>query len=138
LTQRLLLLLLLLLLAGCAGPGATATGLRSRPAAATPAESFASIPSAAATVPAMPEGFPLHPSMQVTEPGLGYIAAWTSDALPPELYSFYTEELPPAGFEIDLEAPGGEVAVIRFHAPDGTEYQLDMSGSHLSLGPPHP
>jgi hypothetical protein len=75
------------------------------------------------------------------DPTPGTIASWTADALPPDIYAFYLDALVDAGFEIDLEAPGGAVAILRFHAPDGTAYQLDFSGNHpveVVLGPPRP
>jgi hypothetical protein len=137
------LVLLATVLAGCAGPAATATGPASPSPTPAPVESLASFPSPGATRPPMPAGFPVHPSMEEVEPEVGFIAAWTFDALPPDVYSYYVEELPAAGFVVDLEGPGGAVAVIRFHAPDGTPYQLDMYWHQMNLGratlgPPHP
>lgn len=137
------LVLLATVLAGCAGPAATATGPASPSPTPAPVESLASFPSAAATLPPMPAGFPVHPDMVEVEPEAGFIAAWTHEAPPPDVYSYYVEELPAAGFVIDLDGPGGAVAVIRFHAPDGTPYQLDMywldmNLGSVTLGPPHP
>lgn len=134
------------LLGGCAGPGSTATGTATAPAASAHQSPSREASEQAASesstpLPPMPAAFPVHPSMQETEAEARYIASWTSDAVPPELYAFYLEELPGAGFVIDLEGPGGEAAIIRFHAPDGTAYQLDMVGrftTELGLGPPHP
>ena len=137
------LVLLATLLAGCAGPAATATGPASQSPTGAPIESLAANPSAGASLPPMPAGFPVHRAMDEVEPDAGYIAAWTHDALPPDVYAYYVEELPAAGFVVDLEGPGGSVAVIRFHAPDGTPYQLDMywldtNLGRVTLGPPHP
>jgi hypothetical protein len=81
--------------------------------------------------------------MEQRSPEPGDIASWTTDALPSDIYDFYLAELPAAGYVIDLEGPGGEVAIIRFHGPDGTDYQLDLKGYvgrpvEVELGPPHP
>jgi hypothetical protein len=95
----------------------------------------------AASAPPMPGGFPLHASMTSRDAGSGLTASWTSDALPPEIFDFYRDALEDAGFVIDLEGPGGGAAVIRFHAADGTEYQLSFTGSGpvtIDLGPPRP
>lgn len=139
--------LLAILLAGCAGPMATASGPSppgappsGPPAGSTDASAIASaLPSV--SVPAMPAEFPVHPSMTAREAPAGLTASWSSDALPPEIYGFYLEELPMAGFDLDLEAPGGEAAVLRFHAADGTAYQLTFTGSgpvEVELGPQRP
>jgi hypothetical protein len=144
--QRIATCLLAIVLAGCAGPGATASGLAT--ATASAAASTASHGSRAsleaspsvAEPPAMPDGFPLHDSMEQVEAPPGATAAWTSSAIPPDVYAYYLEALPAAGFEIDLEAPGGTVAILRFHASNGTRYQLDMNGTDpiaITLGPPH-
>jgi hypothetical protein len=137
------LVLLAAVLAGCAGPAATTAGTASPTPTVAPVESLDSLPSAGATLPPMPAGFPLHPAMEEAEPEAGYIAAWTYETLPPDVYEFYVEQLPAAGFVIDLDGPGGAVAVIRFHAADGTAYQLDMYWHEMNLGsatlgPPHP
>ncbi len=135
--------LVALLAASCTGPGlapgsvpsqapgtdANATGGAHGPEASTP-----TVP------PPMPSGFPVHDSMEPVEPDGAYIAAWESGAMPPEVYDFYLAELAAAGFVIELEGPGGEAAIIRFSSPDGTAYQLDMTGRsplRLALGPPH-
>lgn len=139
--------LLAIVLAGCAGPGATASGPATT--SQSPGASVASPPAGAsaeasaspAHAPAMPAGFPVHDSMEQADVPPGATAAWTSDAIPPDLYAYYLAALPAAGFEIDLEAPGGTVAILRFHAPDGTPYQLDLNGADpiaLTLGAPHP
>jgi hypothetical protein len=79
--------------------------------------------------------------MTSRDAGFGLTASWTSDALPPEIYDFYLDALEDAGFGIDLEGPGGGAAIIRFHAADGTAYQLSFTGSGpvvIDLGPPRP
>lgn len=139
--------LLALLLAGCAGPMATASGPPSptapgaEPSADRTDAALVDSDLAEPSAPPMPDGFPLHVSMAAREAGSGLTAAWTSDALPPEIYGFYLDSLTDAGFVIDLEAPGGGAAVIRFHAADGTAYQLSFTGSGpvgIDLGAPRP
>ena len=133
------------LLAGCTGPGiapgsASPTGEPSVEATTTATRTSGPTASPAVTAPSVPAGFPVHGSMITIEPGARYIAAWKSDALPPEVYSFYVEQLPAAGFAVDLLGPGGEASIIRFTAPDGIAYQLDLTGRgplEVSLGPPH-
>lgn len=140
------------LLAGCAGPGATGSGPspsvgatigQSAAESAWPTASPTGSTSSVAPLPALPDGFPVHPSMVERMPEPRFIASWTSDAMPSEIYDYYLAELVAAGFVIDVEGPGGEVAVIRFHTPDGTPYQLDLKGYYrqpveVDLGPPHP
>jgi hypothetical protein len=139
--------LLAILLAGCAGPMATASGPSSPGAppsgphaGSTDASAMASaLPSV--SVPPMPAEFPVHASMTPRDAPAGLTASWRSDALPPEIYGYYREELPRAGFDLDLEAPGGEAAILRFHAADGTAYQLTFTGSgpvEVELGAPRP
>jgi hypothetical protein len=139
--------LLAIVLAGCAGPGGTASG-PATPTASGPASAAShgagasreASPSAA-QAPSLPDGFPVHESMQLIDTPAGATAAWTSGAVPPDLYAYYLGALPAAGFEIDLEAPGGTAAILRFHAADGTRYQLDLTGADpvaLTLGAPHP
>jgi hypothetical protein len=142
------LVLAVLVLAGCTGPGATAPGRASSspPGSASP---LASLPASAEATPtpegstplAVPAGFPVHGSMRPGDPGARFIASWTSGASGADLYAFYQRELIEAGFDIELEAPGGSAAVIRFSAADGTDYQLDLMGGPpvaVNLGPPHP
>ena len=139
------------LLAGCAGAGATATRtVPSQSATASQSTESAGSPgsppgsrSPATPAPTLPAGFPVHPSMLERIPEPRFIASWTSAATPSEIYDYYLAELVAAGFVIDLEGPGGEVAIIRFHTPDGTPFQVDLKGYHgepveLDLGPPHP
>lgn len=141
-------LVLVLFLAACGGPAVTPgpsagdDSARPSPANGSAAPSAVS-PSgtAAASLPPMPARFPVHRSMTAAEPGPDRTAAWISDAEPQELYAFYVGALEESGFVIDLEAPGGEAAILRFTAPNGTQYQLDMTGSspiRVALGPPHP
>lgn len=147
--KRTAICLLATVLAACAGPGATASSLATAAATASVAAPTDSHVSGASPVaspsvaepPVMPGGFPVHDSMEQVEPPPGATAAWTSDAIPPDVYDYYLDALPDAGFELDLEAPGGTVAILRFHASDGTEYQLDMNGSDpiaITLSAPRP
>lgn len=147
--KRTAICLLTTVLAGCAGPGATASGLATATATVSAAAQTAGDGSGAsleaspsvAEPPAMPDGFPVHDSMERVGTPPGATAAWTSGAIPPDVYDYYLDALPDAGFEIDLEAPGGTVAILRFHASDGTRYQLDMNGSDpiaITLGAPRP
>lgn len=139
--------LLALLLAGCAGPMATVSGPPSptAPASAPMVGSAEASPIDSGFSPAsaapMPGGFPVHESMTARAAGPGLTASWISDALPPDLYGFYLDALEEADFVIDLAGPGGGAAVIRFHASDGTAYQLSLTGSGpvaIDLGPPRP
>lgn len=149
------------LLAGCAGPGSTATGpapsadiaggasaegsgsTASRPDSPPLNSPSPGSPPPATPAPTMPAGFPVHPSMVEETPEPRFIASWTSDALPSDVYDYYLAELVAAGFVIDVEGPGGEAAILRFHAPDGTPFQLNLLGYvgrpvEVHLGPPHP
>jgi hypothetical protein len=137
--------LLAVLLAGCAGPMATATGPSSPASASDDPRTAGPAASAGATVPPsvppLPDGFPIHGSMEPREAGQGSTAAWSSDAEPPAIYDFYLDALEAAGYVIDLAAPGGAAAIVRFHAADGTPYQLTLTGSGpitVELGPPRP
>jgi hypothetical protein len=135
--------LLGLLVAGCAGPGQVPGSVTpSLPTGTTAtATAHGSAPDASvASLPPMPAGFPVHVSMEEVEADGHYIAAWESNAIPPQLYDFYLDQLPAAGFAIDLEGPGGAAAIIRFSSPDGIAYQLDLTGRSplkVALGPPH-
>jgi hypothetical protein len=55
---------------------------------------------------------------------LGLIAVWESDQAGSAAYDFYVDALPPAGYPIVGAYPGGEVALIRFLAPDGQVWQM--------------
>lgn len=139
------------LLAGCAGPAATDSAPTASPAlpsdqAVSPPGQRPSAPPSELSdtpMPSMPAAFPVHPAMEGRPPEAGDIASWTTGAPPSEIYDFYVAQLPTAGFVIDLAGPGGEVAVIRFHSPDGTAFQLDLKAYagrpvEVDLGPPHP
>lgn len=137
----------------CAGssasmPGATANLPAPSEAAAQPTGQ----PSPPATPPtsdgprssplALPAGMPVYPGASQAAPAdEGWvIAAWTASADPPAVYDFYLAALPDAGFELDGIYPGGDVAILRFSAPDGLAYQLDLTGHDpvlIRVGAPH-
>jgi len=56
------------------------------------------------------------------DPGL--IGLWQSDQLGSAAYDFFVAALPAAGYPIIGRYPGGEVALIRFGAPDGEIWQM--------------
>ena len=72
----------------------------------------------------MPAAVPVDPPS--TEPGV--IAGWTVDAVGPEVYAFYLDALPAAGFVVTERFPGGNVAVIRFTTPEGDTLDLASIG----------
>ena len=65
-------------------------------------------------------------SPQDSDPGL--IALWESDQAGSAAYDFYVDALPAAGYPIVGVYPGGEVALIRFLAPDGQVWQMVAHG----------
>ena len=108
----------------CAPPAGT--GSQGVIASATPVPIDSG--SAAATPPAaVPEGFPVFPGAEsVTPPAeAGLVARWIASADGAEVYDYYVEALPAAGFAIEQLYPGGDAAVIRFSLPDG--HLLDVS-----------
>jgi hypothetical protein len=62
------------------------------------------------------------------------IARWTSDASSPEVYEFYLDALPAAGFVVKDRFPGGSVAVIRFTTPAGETLDLALVGQDAEGG----
>lgn len=122
---------------GASGPAqGSVAGQASAPATPTAASS-----AAAQSPPAVPDAMPIYPGAWEVTPANGWaIAGWTADAEPPDVYRFYVEELPLAGFTLENAAPGGTVAIIRFTDADGTRYQLDLTGVdpvQIALGAPH-
>jgi hypothetical protein len=84
----------------------------------------------------LPSGFPVPPGavpvpFAADDPGL--VAAWTSDRLGSAAYDFYAAALPASGYPIVGVYPGGEVAVIRFWAPDGAIWQVVAHGGAAGL-----
>ena len=95
--------------------------------AASPTES----PSALPSLPELPAGLPVMPGAQTvnaqpSDPG--HIARWMVDAIGPDVYAFYLDALPAAGFVIEGRFPGGNVAVIRFSTANGTTLDLALIG----------
>jgi hypothetical protein len=75
------------------------------------------------------------------EDGSALIARWEVNEPGNAVYDFYTHELPAAGFVVDLAAPGGVAAILRFSTPDGRQLQVDLIGAQpvlVELGPVHP
>ena len=75
----------------------------------------------------LPSGFPILPDalpvpMPDDDPAL--IGLWQSEEVGSTAYDFYDAELPAAGYPIVGRYPGGEVAIIRFAAPDGEIWQM--------------
>ncbi len=131
------------LLAGCAGSVSTSQVPTTAPRSLAPSQPSGvdASPTPGETRPGLPGEMPVHPAADVVQPPpTEAIGAWTVNADPPEVYEFYLRALPAAGFTIELAAPGGDVAIIRFSAPDGSDYQLDLTGHdpvHVALAAPH-
>ena len=88
-------------------------------------------PSALASPPEVPAGLPVMPGAQVVDAqplDPGHIARWMVDAIGPDVYAFYLDALPAAGYVIKERFPGGNVAIIRFSTPDGTTLDVALVG----------
>ncbi|HEY8177516.1 MAG TPA: hypothetical protein VIH19_02865 [Candidatus Limnocylindria bacterium] len=120
--------------AACSAPGATAEPTRTSVAsgAASPSDTPSwGTPSALPTLPAVPDQLPVMPEAVPADPPpteREVIAGWTVDAVGPEVYAFYLDALPAAGFVVTERFPGGNVAVIRFTTPDGDTLDLALVG----------
>jgi hypothetical protein len=115
-----------LLLTGCAGdsPSASPSALPSVAPTTTP-----SVVGIVPETPPLPPGFPVMPGMVAEAPlpdAPGLIGRWTTKANGAEVYAFLADALPAAGYRVDLLAPGGTAAVIRFTPPDGQQLQIDL------------
>jgi hypothetical protein len=125
---------------GAASPSADASASPSADVASDAASAEASTP---ASLPALPADLPLPPGAVEAEVPSGdpaTIASWTVEGGDMTPFDFFSEALPPAGFPIDLAAPGGEAAVIRFRTPGGQALQLDITGFdpvRIDLRPVH-
>ncbi|HET6746002.1 MAG TPA: VOC family protein [Candidatus Limnocylindria bacterium] len=124
---RLLIVTITSVMAACGSPGPSA-----------PAPQVSATPSALATSAssegpssAVPDGFPVIAGAgSVTFPAdRNLLARWLTDANGAQVYDFYVEALPPAGFEIEQVAPGGAAAVIGFRAPDGRLLEIALTAS---------
>lgn len=118
--------------------GATATTTSSP----TPGVDASPTPGEAtrAATPAIPAGMPIYPGAEEETPTAGTTARWATDADPPDVYDFFLEALPAAGFTVDAALPGGDAAIIRFTSRGGTAYQLDLTGHEpvsIVLAAPH-
>ena len=121
--------------AGCTTPGAT-PGPTPTPVASGGASSSMT-PSATGetplpSLPAIPDGLPVMPGAVAADSPppaeSGTIAGWVVDAIGPDVYQFYLDALPAAGFVIRGRYPGGNVAIIRFTAPDESTLDLALVG----------
>jgi hypothetical protein len=133
--------------AACTAPGATAeptsTPVASGPATPTTMPA-AGTPTPVPSPPAVPEGLPVMAGAVATDPQMepGSIARWIVDAIGPEVYKFYLDALPAAGFVVHGRFPGGNVAIIRFTTPGGDTFDLALVGegdgdrTRISLRPP--
>jgi hypothetical protein len=75
------------------------------------------------------------------EPGL--LARWMTGANGAEVYDFYVDALPDAGFAVEQLAPGGAVAVIGFTTREGRLLNLALTagsggGTRVDLREPGP
>ena len=119
--------------AACSAPGATAdpTSTPVASGVASPSTTpVAGTPTEAPSLPAVPSGLPVMPGAQAADPPTqpGSIAHWTVDAIGPDVYNYYLDALPDAGFAILGRFPGGNVAIIRFATPDGDRFDLALVG----------
>jgi hypothetical protein len=55
------------------------------------------------------------------------VARWTTAANGAQVYDFFVDALLAAGFQVDLLAPGGEAAIIRFSAPGGPQFEVSLT-----------
>ena len=88
-------------------------------------------PSGLPSPPDIPAGMPVMPGAEVVnaQPAdPGHIARWMADDIGPDVYAFYLDALPAAGFAIEERFPGGNVAVMRFSTPEGTVLDLALVG----------
>jgi hypothetical protein len=122
--------------AACTAPGGTSQPTLTPAASGAPSSSAsAATPTATplATLPAVPDGLPVMPGAVAVDPPStepAVIARWLADAIGPDVYAFYLEALPAAGFAIQERFPGGNVAVIRFGTPDGQTLDLALVGEN--------
>lgn len=137
--------------AACAQPSppatatAPATAIPRSASSSTPIPSRVPSPTPFAGVRAnLPADFPVPPdavALPLPE-GTAVIARWRVPGFGADVYDFYLDALPAAGFPISAVAPGEGVAIIRFEAAPGLTWQLDMTGDPEStlveLWPEHP
>ncbi len=127
------LLIAVITAAACAAPGGTAdpTSTPVASGVASPSTTPAArTPTPAPSLPAVPDGLPVMPGAVAADPPTepGCIARWTVDAIGPDVYNYYLDALPAAGFAIGGRFPGGNVAIIRFATSDGDTLDLALVG----------
>ncbi|HEX6139668.1 MAG TPA: hypothetical protein VF013_04290 [Candidatus Limnocylindria bacterium] len=133
-------LVALLIAAAACGVSSTSVPTASPSAASSPQASAASptgnqstAPSADASAAAivLPDGFPVMPGAVADDPPrhADAAASWQTQAIGPDVYDWYVENLPLAGFPIDGLYPGGTAAVILFSTPDGDALQVAITAS---------
>ena len=125
-TVRVLSLALIPILLAACGPLATATSSREAVATDTAAASTPGA-SVSGTVPAR---FPVMPASEAVLPPPDdpqLLARWTTTASGAQVYGFYVQALPAAGFQIDQLAPGGEAAIIRVSSPAGPPLEVSLT-----------
>jgi len=137
-TQLLMSLVLLVLGSGCDRPGPTPSTVATSSSATAVSASVpqtTSVPSASAPaveppetlpvgLPAPPEGVALPVSGE--DPSLA--ARWSTPRDGQEVYGYYLDALPGAGFGVTGAYPGGTAAVITVDAPDGSPWAISLSG----------
>lgn len=132
--------------AACSAPGDAASATRTTtPPSASPtprAASATAVPSATATAtgeqrPALPAGFPIMPgsTAAILPDDQTLIARWTVDEVGSAAYDFYVSALPGAGLSIVGLYPAERSALIRFHAPGGSVWQVvaELVGSETRI-----
>jgi hypothetical protein len=55
------------------------------------------------------------------------VARWTSTGNGAQVYDFFVQALPAAGFGVDQLAPGGEAAIITFSGPGDSQYAVSLT-----------
>jgi hypothetical protein len=128
-------------LAACRAPGAIPGG---SPDGGSPIAATATVTSGSTRLPVdIPDAFPVFPGAAALPPAdPDVLARWLTDANGADVYDFYVDALPRAGFEIELLAPGGAAAVISFRPADGPLFDLAFTakegGTQIDLRVPGP
>ena len=127
---------LLTALAACSGPGTTGTSSVAGTAITSPWASAAAPMGVPAGFPVMPGSAPVEPTPD--EPGL--LGRWMSPVIGPQVYRYFVDALPAAGFKIEERLPGGAVAVIRVTTASGEGLDLVLTaagdGTRIDLREP--
>ena len=128
---RLLAVAIATCLTACATPGATGS-LGEAATATSPSSPSAGTSAGVSDTPAaVPEGFPVEPGAEPVTPPAdpNLLARWVTDENGNDVYDFYIEALPDAGFEIEQLVPGGAAAVISFSTPNGEVFDVALTAS---------